>query len=355
MAYLDDDEPDPAPRGRPPRGGGAAEPRPIVVRRLIALGVAVVFLFIVIFGIKACLDNRKERGFENYASDLTSIVTQTNQLSLEFFNRLVTPPKKSSPLNLQAAIAADRGTAEGLLDRVETLDTPDELAGAQDDLIKSYELRRDALAGIADAIPAALGAEGRQEAIDTIAEDMRLLLAGDVLYSRAFAEIASVFSEQEIPLELEDSNFLPEPVNRWLDDDELTLILSSFAADSGQCSGLHGLELVGVSIDKTPLVAGSENTADLGDGLDLKVEISNGGEADEVDVAVSAELAGPTGVIDGEGVISRIEPGQIASASVSFSADPPTDTPLSLEVKAQPVPCETILDNNSLTYTVTFN
>ena len=355
MAYPDDDDLQPALGGRGPQRGGPGEPRPIFVRRLIALGVGLVFLFIVIFGVKACLDNRKARGFANYASDLGSIVTQTNQLAFEFFNRLQTPPEKSSPLNLQAAIATDRGTAEGLLDRVEGLDTPDDLADAQDELVKSYQLRRDALAGIAEQIPTALGAEGRTEAIDAIAADMRLLLAGDVLFDRAQDDIAATLTEEEIGAVIEDSIFLPEPVTRWLDDDELTLILSAFAADAGECSGTRGLELVGVAIDKTPLVAGSENTAEVGDGLDLTAEISNAGDTDEVDVAVSAELQGPTGVLEGEGAISRIEPGQIQETAIAFTDDPPTGVPLTLEVKAQPVPCETLLDNNNLTYTVTFD
>ena len=70
---------------------------------------------------------------------------------------------------------------------------------------------------------------------------------------------------------------------------------------------------------------------------------------------MTGELQGPTGILEGEGAISRIEPGQIEETSIAFTDDPPTDVPLTLEVKAQPVPCETLLDNNNLTYTVTFN
>ena len=47
--------------------------------------------------------------------------------------------------------------------------------------------------------------------------------------------------------------------------------------------------------------------------------------------------------------------GQVEEAPIAFTDDPPTDVPLTLEVKAQPVPCETLLDNNNLTYTVTFD
>ena len=324
------------------------------MRRLVALGAGILILILVLLGIRGCLNARKERGFENYASDLSAIVTQANQLAQNFFTRLQNPPEKSSPLNLEADIAADRGTAQGLLDRVEGLDTPDELAEAQQDLVKSFQLRRDALADVADQIPTALGQEGRTDAIDAIASDMRTLLASDVLYGRAQGSTTQVLKDEGIDAKVDDSVFLPEPVADWLDDNQLTLILNAFVEGAGQCSGTHGLELSSVTVDKTPLIAGSENTLQVSTPLRLNAEVSNGGDADEVDVPVTADLSGPTGVIEGEGAITRIGPGEIGNATVTFSEDPSTDTPLSLEVNAGPVPCETLLDNNTLTYTVTF-
>ena len=76
---------------------------------------------------RGCLNARKERGFENYASDLSSIAAQSKQLSSEFFTRLEDPPDDTDELSLEAQIASDRGNAEGLLQRVEGLDTPGEL------------------------------------------------------------------------------------------------------------------------------------------------------------------------------------------------------------------------------------
>jgi hypothetical protein len=190
---------------------------------------------------------------------------------------------------------------------------------------------------------------------------MRSLLASDVLFAEAVEEINDVFAEQEIAVEgvegggvVPASIFLPEPVTQWINDDELTVILNAFAADVGNVSGVHGLELVSASIDQKPLVAGSENTARLEDPLQVEAEVSNGGDQDESDVVVSGEISGPTGVVEGEGIITRIEPLQVGEAELTFDTPPPTDVPLTLEVTAQPVPGETLFDNNSLTYTVTF-
>ena len=361
LAFLDDDELDPAPRRRGAPRAPALDQRQIFTRRVIALGAGVLVVILLLLAVRGCLNARKERGFENYASDLSSIVNETNQLSESFFTRLKTPPQRSSPLNLEAAIAADRGTAQTLLGRVEGLDAPDELSEAQADLVKAYELRADALTGISEAIPTALGQEGREEAVDQIVLDMRSLLAGDVLFGAATAEINEVFAAEEIAVEGQEdgvvpaSIFLPEPVSQWIEDDQLRLILSTFAADVEAVSGVHGLELVSASIDRTPLIAGSENTVKLEEPLEIAAEVTNAGESDEVDVVVGAEISGPTGVIEGEGIITRIEPGQVGDAEITFEDSPPTDTPLTLEVTAQAVPGEELFDNNTLTYTVTFN
>ena len=152
------------------------------------------------------------------------------------------------------------------------------------------------------------------------------------------------------------SIFLPEPVTQWLDDDELTLILSAFAADADPSAAPMDSSS-SAPIDKTPLIAGSENTADLGDPPSTSTaEVRTPATQDEVDVAVTAEISGADRDPRGRGRDHRrIEPGQVGDAESTFTDDPPpADVPLSLEVKAQPVTGETLLDNNNLTYTVTF-
>ena len=52
----------------------------------------------------------KTRSFENYVSDLRAVTAQTNQLSGDFFGKL-SDPGNASPLEFEAEIATDRGTA----------------------------------------------------------------------------------------------------------------------------------------------------------------------------------------------------------------------------------------------------
>ena len=67
---------------------------------------------------------------------------------------------------------------EDLANRVESLNTPDELKGAQGELELAFQLRSDALTGISDQISTALGTEGSRGAVNC---DRRLhgLLPGE--------------------------------------------------------------------------------------------------------------------------------------------------------------------------------
>ena len=118
------------------------------MRRVIALGVGVLILILLLLGVRGCLNARKERGFENYVSDLDGIVDQSNQLSQEFFGRLEDPPRGLTELQVEAEITTDRGTAESLLQRVEGLDVPDFSRERIDRTVNELKDERDAVKGL---------------------------------------------------------------------------------------------------------------------------------------------------------------------------------------------------------------
>jgi hypothetical protein len=350
-----DDQLDPAaaPRGR--RGGASGGPRPYLARRLVALGAGVLVLILLLLGIRGCLDARKTRSFENYASDLSSIVTQSNQLAQSLFEKLKAPPdSKGGSSDLEAEVAADRGAMEGLLQRVENLDAPDELTDAEAEMVSSFELRRDALGGMAEQLPNALGRTDRFDPLSAIAGDMRMFLASDVLFGRAQGSIQQTLDDEGISATVEDSVFLPEPADEWIDVNKLAVTLAPFAADASATSGVHGLALLSAKLDHTTLAADTENTINLNGLPQLVVDVQNGGDADEVDVTVSYTLSGASGASQGVTTVSRIAAGDTSEATIAFADEPPTGTPLTLEISVLPVPGETLFENNTLTYTVTF-
>ena len=354
MAFLDDDELAPA---EGPDARGADRQRQILVRRLIALGVGVLLFILLALLVKSCLNERKERGFENYLSDLNSIVGASNQTAANFFERLQAPPENLDETRLEDAINSDRNTATGLLERVEGLDTPGELEDGEGDLRLAFELRRDALEGIAAAIPKALGATDRNDAISQIAGYMRTLLASDVLYERARTEIGSVLTEQRIAGKVLESRFVPEPIENSLDELALSATLSRFAIDAGAVKGVHGLELVTTTVDPggIELTPGAENTITLdGENPSFEVEVLNGGDSEERDVPVTFQLSGTGTSIDTEAPLASVDPGGTDTVTIELDEPPDTGVPLSLEITVQFVPGEAIFDNNTQSYTVTF-
>src|SRR6266542_2229031 len=184
MAIRDDDRPY-APRRAPSmRRTSPERPRQIMARRLAALGIGVVILVLIVLGIRGCLNARKTRSFENFVADLRSLTAQTKQLSKGFLSDLSNPP--SSKLDFNTTIETDAGTASSLLGRAGALSTPGELGGAHSDLVLAYELRANALSGVASELRG--GGKGKAKT-DAVIAHMKQLLASDVLYGRARSEI----------------------------------------------------------------------------------------------------------------------------------------------------------------------
>ena len=322
-------------------------------RRLFALGIGAVVLVLLLFAIRGCLDARKERSFENYLRDLEALVTTSNQLSAEFFDRLDNPPPSETEFTDQ--LGSSRGTGEDVLRRAEGLGAPGELSEAQEDLVLAFELRRDGLNSIVEQIPTALGEEGRLEAIQQITDDMREFLASDVLYARAKSAIEEALAEEDLPGEVPASVFLPS-VDPWLDDLALTGVLTQVAGSTGVAGGDdRGTELSSTVLrpGNVPLTPDTLNTFSQ-TPTEIEIAVTNGGLVNERDVPVGFELLGSTDTVEGEGTIPRIAAGSTASTVLAIDGEIPSGEELTLNVTVFPVPGESIIDNNESTYQVTF-
>ena len=353
MAFLDEDDPYSSAASEPPdRLGPPDRDRQILIRRLIAVAAGVLVLVLVILGVRGCLDARKEREFENFVSDLNSLVAESQQLSEGFFGRL-NDPENLSELEFEAEVKADRGTADSLVERAQNLTAPSELKPAQADLVLAFELRRDGLAAISDEIGTALGDEGSEEAVAAIAVDMQYFVASDVLYRRAQQEIDQVLTEQEIRGEAPQSQFLPD--TDWLDETTVREALAPITGDTKAASGVHGLGLVVGGTVLQPgdiaLTEGTPVTASAEGDLSLEVQVENQGDSTESDVLVTAEVDGSEA---GEGTIDTIDAGTIETAEIPLDTSPSPGDTITIDVLATPVPGEEVADNNEASFEVTF-
>jgi CARDB len=353
LSFLDEDDPYASAATEPPdRLGPPDRDRQILVRRLIAVAAGLLILVLLILGVRGCLDARKEREFENFVSDLNSLVAESQQLSEGFFARL-NDPENLSELEFEAEVKADRGAAEGLVDRAQNLTAPSELKPAQADLVLAFELRRDGLTAISDEIGTALGDEGSEEAIAAIAEDMQYFVASDVLYRRAKAEIDTVLAEQGIRGEAPQSQFLPDI--DWLDETTVAEALAPITGEDKPTGGVHGLGLVVGGTVLQPgdiaLTEGTPVTAPAEGDLSLDVQVENQGDSAESDVLVTAEVDGSEA---GEATIDTIEPGAIETAEIPLDFTPSPGDTVTIDVLVTPVPGEEVADNNEASFDATF-
>jgi len=356
LAFLDEEELAPPPGGtRPPSRRGPDRQRQILVRRAIGIGAIIVVLILIILGVKGCLDARKTRGFENYVSDLRAITAQTNQLSGDFFGKL-SDPGTASPLEFEAEIATDRGTAENLTSRVDSLDTPGELSDAQNELQLAYSLRAQALSGISTQVSKALGNPGPEhtEAITSITDYMQYFLASDVLYTQAQDQIDTELSDQGIDEKAPASVFMTDP-SRWLDPLQVASALSAVSSKN-VTAGAHGTSIVQTIAKPGSVVLSTDTpTTITGHGApEIDVDVSNEGSANEKGVGVSYSLTGGPQTIEGTTTIGTIAAGGVQTAGLPIHPQPERNVELTLEVTVLPVPGETITTNNRSTYQITF-
>ena len=356
-------------------GGGAAHAggpptrQQIRARQAILAIGAIVLIVLIVIAFRGCLNARQDRAFENYVSDLSSITAETQQLSESLF-RTLSGEGTSSDIGLAGEVSGDVGVMQSLLDRAEGLDAPDEIAGAQEQIVLSYELRTDALEGIAAQVDK-LGGTQQGDAVDAIYTQIRVLSAGDILFARARDQIEQALTDEEIviPDGVPESQFLPTPGENnepdYLDPAAVDSAFTGAAGSGGsgpvsdsQCQGdgeTHGLGLVDgestLQPSGTALTDGGAVTAGQGDDS-LEVAVQNQGTADEsgIDVTVSSD----DGSIDSTETISTIAAGDTETVSIPLGATPQAGDSLTLEVSVTPVGCEEIEDNNEASYPVTF-
>ncbi|HEY2716570.1 MAG TPA: CARDB domain-containing protein [Solirubrobacterales bacterium] len=320
-----------------------------MLRRALALGAGLVVLILIVLGVKGCLDARAHRALTDYARNVEQIVNSTEQTSKDFFGKLENP-ENLSVTEFTAQVNADRSAVDSYATRVDGLSAPGELSHAQSTLELVYELRKSAMDEIATKMSTALGDAGAAKATGGITRQMQKLLASDVLYeSIVRPEIdheleANGVEGGEVP----KSSFLPS--TEWLDESKVSSALAEVSGSTGAATqGVHGIELVGVSVNGTELSPEAANAVAVEEAAEVEVSIENQGESTENGVPVAVSVNGGNTL---EGTIEQVAAGEIGTTTIPLTPTPEGEA--TVEVKAGPVQGEHITENNEATYTVVF-
>jgi hypothetical protein len=320
-----------------------------MLRRGLALGGGLVVLILIVLGVKGCLDARAHRALSDYARNVTQIAEETEQTSKDFFGKL-NDPGNLSVTEFVNAVNADSSAMNNYASRADGLSAPGAMGRAQSTLELVYELRSSAMTKIANKMSTALGDAGSANATTAIASQMQDLLASDVLYEQVVRpEIDGVLASNGIDgSDVPKSTYLPEGT-KWLDETTVESALSSISGSTGAATpGVHGLGLVGVSLNGTELVEGTAAVVSGEETPEVEVQVQNQGESTENGVSVSVSVNGGNTL---EGTIETIVVGEIESVSIPLTPAPTGQ--VTLEVKVETVPGEQVSTNNEASYAVT--
>ena len=337
------------------------------------MGGGLLVLLLLFFGIRGCQASQKEQGFKDYVSDADELVAESEQQSAALFELLENPG--NSEVDFTSNVNGIKVQAEQLVERADDIDVPDELSGANGDLVDALEFRRDGLDGIAREAASATGepADGAADDEDEgdpnerIAAQMQFFLTSDVIYSQRFlpellGELEDENLDEDVPVpatltDPETIAFLPDI--GWLRPQTVADNLGGIGSgtDEAAAPGLHGNGLGSVTVKPagTALVEGATAQVPAAEDTSFDIEIANQGDNAEESVVVVVEIAGAGDPIELEETLDAINPGETKIVNVPLAETPPIGEPVDINVRIEPVPGEEKTDNNEATFIAIFS
>jgi CARDB len=356
LAFLDEEQDELVVEEEPERprrrvGGPQRRRQQFLVRRLIGVGIGLGFLILIVIGFRGCLEARSDRALRNYTEGVASIMQQSEQSGRDFFGLLNSSGGGSSSLDVRNQVLAQRDSSQALLDRANSLDTPDQMSDADSAVELTLTLRRNALDAIASNVQQAAARTQTANAITNISDAMGELYASDIIWAQVGApEIESVEDQEGIEAtQLPPGNFMPSNATDYLDQTSLVTKLDAITGTAATTGGTHGLQLLQTAIGGTVLTPDSSNTVPSS-AQELEIQVQNSGDSDETGISVVATLNGT----DLQGQVPALSAGETGTVRVPLTSKPPPGTDVTLEVVVQPVPGEQLTDNNQSSYTIVF-
>jgi hypothetical protein len=331
-----------------------------MMRRAIALVGGLLVLILLIFGVRGCLNAREEQAIEDYATDSAELLRESKEEGDQLFELLQGEGGADQATSIINSLNGYRVASSTRVDRARDLDVPGDLEDAQSELLEVLELRAGGLADVADALRVALGDQDRREGTDDVAVQMQVFLASDVVERLRFRPaLFDVLRDKGLaaPTQLPKQGFVPDV--QWLQPDFVAdevnaLRTGTGGADGDAAPGLHGNGIAAVSLGGTALAPGVSATVQLTEDLAFEIQVQNQGENTENDVQVRVTVGDGGDAIELDDTIDTIAVGEIQTATIPLSRQPPTGQDVPITVEVEPVPGEEKTDNNTQESSVIF-
>jgi hypothetical protein len=330
-----------------------------MVRRVVAGAVLLVVVIVLALGIHSCEVSQRNTALRNYATGVASLVADSHQTGQSLFGDLA---KGGSPVTLQSSITNLAGDASSQLSRLKGLSVPDEMKTAQGHMVLAFQMRHDAITGIAGQVETALSKSGA-DAVNAIAGDMATLYASDVLYKNyAGKEIASALHGVGITPNslngppISDLQFVPNL--QWLTPTFVAGKLGASVTTSSGASGTPcnssacGDAMTSVSVSGQTLTPGGTATLPANPPPTFDCTFSNTGQQALSNTVVRVSVKGTN--VSGTETVAQTQPGGSYTVHVALNSAPPTGTH-TVTATVEPHPSETPVVHNTQTFTITFH
>ena len=338
-----------------------------MVRRAVAAGIGLLLILLLVFGIRGCLNGRKEQALKDYNRDVSSVIQDADANADEFYDTLsgttAADGAAAASTDVQSEINQLRTRAQALTKRAEDLDVPGEMRPAHVNLLLSLSLVHEAIGKVAEKIPAALSTDSATAvpAVRGIAGEMRAFDAGDVVYNRRTAAlIKQVLDDNEIGGQvIQSSSFLQNL--GWMQPSTVARRINSQAgrgagdgAAAEPAPGTHGHGLLALSVGDLTLTPGEANSLTAGSNVTFNVKVANQGENPEQDVRVRVRITGAGDPIRAEQVVDQTQAGTETTVAIRLRQAPPIGQAVTIRAEVLPVPGEKNTENNTLSFPAIF-
>jgi CARDB len=374
LSFFDEaDEPQTEPRMRRPPGGGGRPPsrrgrspseqQQYLIRRVVAGAVLLVVVIVLALGIHSCEVSQRNTALKNYATSVATLVADSHQTAQSLFGDLARGGGAVTLQNEINNLATGPGGAQSQLSRAKGLSVPDEMKPAQSNVVMAFQMRYDAIAGVANEIQAALSKSGA-DAVNKIAGEMARLYGSDVIYKD--------YAVNQIASALHGVGIIPNGINgppisdlqvvpnlQWLTPSFVAgklgaSVSSSSPGGSGTpcTSKACGDAMTSVSVGGVALTPGGTATLPSNPPPTFDCTFSNTGQQPLSNTVVRVTVKGTS--VSGSATVPQTQPGGSYTVHVPLSSAPPTGTH-TVEATVEPHPGESPVVHNTQTFTITFH
>jgi len=353
---------------KPPRPRSTAsgrtpgvDDRTLLVRRAVAGVGGLVLVLLIGLIVRGYLNGKRDAALRSYNQKVATIASDEAQISAPLFKVLTDAATTGQP-RVGDDVNSYRVQAQLEASNARGLSVPNQMAGAQQNLLLALDLRAEALAAIANNVPSALGTDSAAKATATIAAEMEAFLASDVIYAERVAPLISqTLAAQHITDQtVATSRFLPDL--GWLAPQ---IVTQRILGNSGGTTptgapkpGTHGHAMLFVAVGGTTLPQNSTTVKQikLTPAPTFTLDVANQGENDETGVVVQLKIEGAAGtkaLVTSKTVNTKAMTD--TKVMLGLTGIPPVGVTVKLVAEVKPVAGESDKTNNTLTYLANFS